>query len=174
MRVVQRPVGRRRARAGRGERFRRLQHGERGEESAVRPADHGDAAEIGLRNVGCRILASQRFQRFRQRAHGVDLVFERYGFHGFVDGAVPLRAASGGAASVGGDPLHILEHLTIPLGASTGGAATVRSQYDIALIGPPLRVPIEGLTFDDLLEAGASVGFHEYRQDGFVRVFTIG
>ena len=105
--------------------------------------------EIGLRNVGCRILASQRFQRFRQRAHGVDLVFERYGFHGFVDGAVPLRAASGGAASVGGD-------------------------HDVALVGPPLRVPIEGLTFDDLLEAGASVGFHEYRQDGFVRVFTIG
>ena len=52
--------------------------------------------------------------------------------------------------------------------------AAVGGDHDVALVGPPLRVPIEGLTFDDLLESGASVGFHEYRQDGFVRVFTIG
>ena len=149
VRVVQRPVGRGCARAGCGECFRRFQHGERGEESAVRPADHGDSVEVGLWNGGCRIAFSQRVQRFRQRVHGVDLVFERHGFHGFVDGAIPFRPASGGAAPVGGD-------------------------HDVALIGPPLRIPVEGLAFDDLLESGASVGLHEYRQGGCVRVFAAG
>ena len=153
MRVVQRPVGRRCTRAGRSERFRRFQHGERGKESAIRPADHGNAIEVGLRDGGFRgflvFLRSQYCQRFRQRTYGVYLVFERHGFHGFVDGTVPFRPASGGAASVGGD-------------------------HDVALVGPPLRIPVEGLAFDDLLESWTSVRLHEYRQGGCVRVFAAG
>ena len=151
VRVVQRPVGRGCAGAGRSEGFRRFQHGERGKESAVRPADHGHAVEVRLRDGVFRgflvFLRGQCCQRFRQRTYGVDLVFERHGFHGFVDGTIPLRAASGGAASVGGD-------------------------HDIALVGPPLRIPVERLAFDDLLESGAAVRLHEHRQSVGMRVFA--
>ena len=151
VRVVQRPVSRGCARTGRSERFRRFQHGERGKESAVRPADHGDAVEVGLRDGGFRgflvFLRGQCCQRFRQRTYGVYLVFERHGFHGFVYGAIPFRPTSGGAASIGGD-------------------------HDVALVGPPLRIPVEGLAFDDLLESGAAVRLHEYRQSVGMRVFA--
>ena len=81
--------------------------------------------------------------------HGVDLVLKRHGFHVFVDRAIPLRSAAGGAATVGGD-------------------------HDVALVGPPLRVPVERLAFHDLLETGAAVRLHEDRQLVGMRVCAVG
>ena len=147
MRVVQRPVGRRSARAGRGERVGRVQHGERGQEAAVGPADHRHAAEVGFRH-GNAGFGGDRGKRVGQRVHGVDLVLKRHGFHVFVDRAIPLRSAAGGAATVGGD-------------------------HDVALVGPPLRVPVERLAFHDLLETGAAVRLHEDRQLVGIRVCAV-
>ena len=81
--------------------------------------------------------------------HGVDLVLKRHGFHVFVDRAIPLRSAAGGAATVGGD-------------------------HDVALVGPPLRVPVERLAFHDLLETGAAVRLHKDRQLVGMRVCAVG
>ena len=77
--------------------------------------------------------------------HGVNLILKRHGFHALVNRTIPFRPAAGGAATVG-------------------------NHDDVPLIGPPLRIPVERLAFDDLLESRAAVWLHEYRQPVSMRV----
>ena len=152
--VVQRPVSRGRARAGCGERVRSVEHRERGEESAVRPADHRHALEIRLRQRPCSIVVPTEFAALGRASHPIELV-DRTGQRMHCVHLIGQTHA-----------LHLQIHFAIPHRSAPGRAAAVRNHHKVALVGPPLRVQVGGPAHDHLLVPRSAVRMHEHRQLG--------
>ena len=139
VRVVQRPVGGRGAGACGLEHVRRVQHGQCGQEAAVRPADHTHLVEVRCGNAGPAPIGVEPGDGLGKGVDGFDLIGQRHA-------------------------LHVLEDCAIPGRAAACGATAVRRDHQEALVGPPLALPVEGLGGDDLLEAGPAVRLHQHRQ----------